>query len=301
MSSSSSTSPVINWKKINGKWIECNKLMGGTSEIPETDNLLPQLLSATAEVPLISLRNSSSGSSVSSVSSIYSRESVDTDTQNFFSNNDGDINQRLANIERNERKLYTEIGKLNKQLDAALQSNRERNQRIVELESQVNRLDQYGRRENIEISGIPSRVSDKILEKEVIKILHQIGLKWIEPYSIVGCHRIGGRDRYGNRNVIVRFLHRKDSHAALSHKKDLINCKEIGYDHLFMAENLCPAFRSILNELKDLKKKGIIEAVWVSNGTVKYKIEDKESVKPTKVFHINNIFNLKSSLSEVLP
>ena len=39
------------------------------------------------------------------------------------------------------------------------------------LEKQLSRLDQYGRRENIEIAGIPSKITDNKLEVETLKIL----------------------------------------------------------------------------------------------------------------------------------
>ena len=42
--------------------------------------------------------------------------------------------------------------------------------RVVELESDLARLDQYGRRENIEIAGVPNKVSDKDLEKEIMVV-----------------------------------------------------------------------------------------------------------------------------------
>ena len=92
----------------------------------------------------------------------------------------------------------------------------------------------------------------------------------------------------------LRFLHRKDSEAALKRKRELSKCKDIGYDHLFISENLCPAFRSVLKDLTDLKRAGHIEAVWVTNGTIKYKIEDKASVKPEKIYHKSDISLLKS-------
>ena len=81
---------------------------------------------------------------------------------------------------------------------------------ITFLESELSRLDQYGRRENLEIIGIPSRITDNYLESEVLHILRKIGVHHLTSYSIVGCHRIGKPDKNGSRNTIVRFLHRKD-------------------------------------------------------------------------------------------
>ena len=190
--------------------------------------------------------------------------------------------------------FYSLINSLKSNLEDTRNENDLLKQRVVDLEKDLARLDQYGRRQNVEIAGIPNSVSNKALEKEIINILHEIGMYWIDSYSIVGCHRIGGKDRFGSRNVIIRFLHRKDSEAALKRKRELSKCKDIGYDHLFISENLCPAFRSVLKDLTDLKRAGHIEAVWVTNGTIKYKIEDKASVKPEKIYHKSDISLLKS-------
>ena len=48
---------------------------------------------------------------------------------------------------------------------------------IYFLEKQVAHLDQYGRRENIEIEGIPEHVSHKNLENTVLLILKRIGFE----------------------------------------------------------------------------------------------------------------------------
>ena len=97
-------------------------------------------------------------------------------------------------------------------------------------------------------------------------------------------------------NTIVRFLHRKDAQAALKRKKDLVKCAEIGYNNLFMSENLCPALRSVMKDLNGLKRDGYINAVWVTNGTIKYKIENNLSAKPEKIYHNSDVSILKSYL-----
>ena len=79
---------------------------------------------------------------------------------------------------------------------------------------------------------------------------------------------------FGSRNVIIRFIHRKDAQKDLYRKRDIVLCKEIGYNHLYMSENLCPAFRSVYNDMNALKCAGKIGFVWVSNGSIKYKLQD---------------------------
>ena len=46
--------------------------------------------------------------------------------------------------------------------------------KVMSLEMNGNHLEQYGRRNNLEITGIPDDVSDKNLEEKVIQVLSEI-------------------------------------------------------------------------------------------------------------------------------
>ena len=46
--------------------------------------------------------------------------------------------------------------------------------KIIDLEIQNNNVDQYSRRNNVEISGIPQSISDTQLEENVVHILKAI-------------------------------------------------------------------------------------------------------------------------------
>ena len=165
---------------------------------------------------------------------------------------------------------------------------------IYFLEREVARLDQYGRRENIELLGIPNTVKDSELEGNVLSILRQIGLVHLQHYNIAACHRLRTKDRFGNYNTIVRFTNRKDSISCLKSKKNLHLCRDLGFKHLYITENLCPSNRSIFNNLSDLKRDGEINKVWSYNGTVHFKFKDDPNEKPKKVYHecdLNFYFN----------
>ena len=153
------------------------------------------------------------------------------------------------------------------------------------METEVSRLDQYGRRENVEISDIPESVSDRNLEYNIIKILQKIGLKNINHYHIVACHRLSKRDKNGNRNTIIRFLNRKDAISCLQNRKHLHLCSEFGFNNLYAMENLCPAYKSIFENLKDRKNNGQIKKVWSYNGAIHFKFSDKVNEKPKNIFH----------------
>ena len=126
----------------------------------------------------------------------------------------------------------------------------------------------------------------------MLKILKEIGLDHIEHYGIVACHRVGKMDVHGRRNTIVRFLNRKDAIQALKCKRNLFRCKEYGYSQLQIVENLCPSYKSIYEEMKDLKDIGAIGKVWTFNGIINYKLVDNEHEQKRKILHESEMDSL---------
>ena len=160
---------------------------------------------------------------------------------------------------------------------------------MVKLQTELSKLEQYGRRENIEILGIPEDINHRQLENTVIKILKCIGMSHIQPYNIVACHRIGKKIVNKPRSVIVRFLHRKDSMTCLKNKRYVDRCKVIGLHHIMITENLCPAYKSIYDRMKELKNKGDISDLWTLNGTVNFKIKNNPLEKKKSIRHEKDI------------
>ena len=65
------------------------------------------------------------------------------------------------------------------------------NHRLEENIVYLNQMkgEQYNRRNNVEISGIPNSISDKDLENTVISICKVSGVE-IDPQDIKECHRL---------------------------------------------------------------------------------------------------------------
>ena len=211
-----------------------------------------------------------------------------------FGSNDDVIMQKFSLMEGKIKSLNSELIKVKSRVRDLEYTMDEQVDNIYVLEKQLNRLDQYGRRQNIELTGIPNEVNDRDLETEVLKILRAIGLVHIDHFSIVGCHRVASKDRFGRRNTIIRFLNRKDAILCLKSKRNLFQCKSLGYSNIYIIENLCPANKSIYDQLSHLKEEGIIKKIWTYNGIVNYKRTENEHEKPIKIFHeydIDNIYN----------
>ena len=99
---------------------------------------------------------------------------------------------------------------------------------VEKNEQKIHTLQQYSRRENIEIIGIPDNISDNELEPIVLRILNSIGVN-ITSFDITACHRLKKERNSSKRNVIVRFVSRKHSLLSLKNRRQLKNSEFSGF------------------------------------------------------------------------
>ena len=122
-------------------------------------------------------------------------------------------------------------------------------ERIISLEKNQARSQQYSRRNDTELSGIPNDIPENNLEKVVIDICHDSALE-IEPKDIEGCLRLPvcKYSRDSNERVIVKFVKRKHPEALLRNKKS-ISSKDFSqlnvHGKVFVSVSLSPYYRYI--------------------------------------------------------
>ena len=87
----------------------------------------------------------------------------------------------------------------------------------------MNQVEQYGRRNNIVISGIPDDVADDDLENAVTSIMEDVDVI-VQNGDIEACHRIGKSDqKTSSKKNIVRFINCKYCKKAIVNTKNLVN------------------------------------------------------------------------------
>ena len=168
--------------------------------------------------------------------------------------------------------------------------------KVVSLESSVNQVEQYGRRNNIVISGIPDDVADDDLEDAVTSIMEDVDVI-VQNGDIEACHRIGKSDqKTSSKKTIVRFINRKYCKKALVNRKKLININsEMKYNFsrnnkIFINENLTRANESIAFCGRKLKRNSKIHSCFTRDGIVFIKKTEKS--KAFKVHHMNDFMML---------
>ena len=113
--------------------------------------------------------------------------------------------------------------------------------RVTLIESSHYALEQYGRRNNLVISGIPDSVQISDLKSTAASILSDIDVN-VESREVDDCHRIG-KSNNGSKKTIIKFVNRKCCKKALLNRMqleriDLRKHQFVSGTRIFINENL---------------------------------------------------------------
>ena len=127
---------------------------------------------------------------------------ADTDLHKL-SNQIYKLKEAIDQISLENRKLTSELV-ITKNVNSRLE------ERIINLEKNQAKGEQYSRRNNVELSGIPNSISDEDLENTVINICKESGID-VNGRDIEGCHRLplSRNSRGHDKRVIVKFVNQK--------------------------------------------------------------------------------------------
>ena len=173
--------------------------------------------------------------------------------------------------------------------------------RLYDAEVTINKTDQYIRRENLEIAGIPQSVEQEHLEKYVLDLLSAIDVN-TDSYHVVGCHRFAKKRNQDPPNVIIRFTNRKIAYDALLNKyklgNDEVKEKLELQNNIYISENLTPANDDIFKACRRLKKFNKIQKVITRNGHIK--ILQNNSNRYQTLYHMNDIYFYVDEVDNIL-
>lgn len=172
----------------------------------------------------------------------------------------------------------------------------EKSSLITDLEKDVVDVQQYIRRNNIEICGIPDNIPDNELEEKVIDIATALDVK-INKNDIEACHRLKDRkNNTGPKRTIVRFTNRKWCDRLHKNKRKIregkvsTKFKSLGLDHkkVYINNNLCPYNKFIWGKCKSLYDEELIDRFWIYNGFI-YIADDITDIRGTKITHLDTL------------
>ena len=124
---------------------------------------------------------------------------------------------------------------------------------ITELEKSQAKVEQYSRRNNVEITGILHEILDNNLEGKVINICKDVGIS-IGHMDIESFHQLLlSRNKSGGAKcVIVKFVNAKHSEDMLQLKKIITSRSKV-----FISNLLCPYYHYLWGKCKELQQRGI--------------------------------------------
>ena len=96
----------------------------------------------------------------------------------------------IVNLSDQVKNLVSTNERLTSELSVVKNVNNTLENRIVNLEKQLSKNEQYGCRNNVEVSGISNDISDQDLEDNIVKICKDLDIN-ISSKDIEGCHSLG--------------------------------------------------------------------------------------------------------------
>ena len=212
-----------------------------------------------------------------------------------------EIKSLFRKMDDMEKKYVNVIGDQKVELGELKASNQELQRRTLIMENDMkvvfNELeettklaystDQYVRRLNVEISGIPHEC-DENLEEVVLDLVNELRREVgeyhedddadIGKFDIHAVHRLNTKNKDGVKNVIVRFTNRKscdEIHANKSKTRNLqINDLGDSVKNIYFNENLNKFNKDLSAKCRRLKKRKMIKDTWTVYGSVKIKLND---------------------------
>ena len=248
--------------------------------------------------------NSLSSIEESTLTEVSASNDTNDDTSSRANANTTQFSETATLIINLEKKMTSRFDGLDNELlnlkDVIIKNLRVENERlrkkvnvlenkILTLESEHNSLEQYGRRNNIENTGIPDSVSDQNLEEKVVDILNEITVN-VSAKDIEACHRVGV-SKNSSKKTIVRFINRKHAKKAFLSRKNLRKSSSPNCN-ISINENLTVKNNEIASLGRKRKRSGHLNKIYTRDGTVHISSPEIHRGKVLKIHHINDLFNL---------
>lgn len=181
------------------------------------------------------------------------------------------INTKYNELENVCAKLHEEKEDLRKNLNTLQTKSMEDHDKILELQSQINKQQQGARMSNIEIVGLPESPNEST-EDLVIAIANYAGVT-LQCDQIESVHRVQpmrkveGRPKPIVAKLQTRML--KDKIIAGLRKSNGISTRDVGLAgnnrKFFVNEHLTPENKQLLNAVKTRAKTKSFKFIWVRN------------------------------------
>ena len=180
-----------------------------------------------------------------------------------------EVKTKLMQHETERKNLITEK-KILKSTVQVLEKN------VTSLEDKCNELEQYSRRDCLEIKGIPI-IKQEDTNEIVLKVAELVGVDDLSNEDISISHRLPLSKNYrGKRTdpaIIAKFVRREDKEKLYSARKHLktFTTQDLGFNsknNIYISESLTERNKKLFGECVKVKKKLHFSFIWSSNGRI---------------------------------
>lgn len=188
-------------------------------------------------------------------------------------------------------KLRCEIGEIKKQNEKLLSDNKKLTEEVEDLSVRVRELEQYSRKSNIEISGIPATPNENTFN--LIKdVGTAIGVE-LKETQVMAAHRVPSYNTRRSPSIVVQFENRllRDTWITNYKKKKTLMAKEVNSafpdDRVFINEHLTPENKLFMRNLKLKCKDMNIKYVWFRD--TKFYVRRNDGERCHKITKLNDL------------
>ena len=180
--------------------------------------------------------------------------------------------------------------------ETSSKANEERDQLYADLGTAINQIDdleQYTRKNNLEIHGIPEKTEENLVEK-VIKLANALNVT-IRSDDIDICHRMfTGRNVSKPRPIIVRFKSYRTKKELYGVRKSLKNQRMSqifqGAGIVYINENLTRMRRQLFAKVWKRKKSEQWHSAWTMDGKIFMKLSLGDH--PVRIYSQEDLDNI---------
>lgn len=182
-----------------------------------------------------------------------------------------DITALKTSLEQT-KKQYNEA---ERELAAARKKIQEQEEEIGELYDLQDKLEQYTRKNSLEIHGVPESAYTET-EDVVLKLAEALDVS-VEPKDIEICHKL---NRKGNKPIIVKFISHKVKTNLYRARAKLKNVRVsnifphcssstlVQADRIFLNENLTSYKKKIMSRANEMRRNDELLSVWSMDGSI---------------------------------
>lgn len=231
-------------------------------------------LSARLDVKHEELKKELSDVFVSELKAV--KQSMDFINEKFeeFKTNMVEVNKELTTLKTDTHELKSANDRLFSELKAVRQE-------VVDLQ-------QYSRRSNVEIKGVPMVEGEDLIA--TVKTISVCVNAEIEETDIEIVHRVPTKNAE-QQNIIAKFASRASRDKLLTAaKKQRLNVSALGFegnDPIYINDHLCPANKILLGKALKAKKEKNWKFTWVRDGKILMRKAEK-----SRVLHIKSAEDL---------